>query len=102
MKPPRSGGRRGGGGSGRRDNRGTPLEPPPGVAADPRGLRDYMDLDAPSNEPAQIDWGTPTRPTKPATTPTSSSSSTTSTEATSAAATTTETVTEGKEETKSE
>ena len=31
-------------------------EPPPGVALDPRALKEYVDLDAPSEESVQIDY----------------------------------------------
>jgi hypothetical protein len=36
-----------------------PMEPPPGVAPDPRPLRTYVDLDAPPEDSIQIDYGTP-------------------------------------------
>eukprot|EP01112_Ceratiomyxa_fruticulosa_P007893 TRINITY_DN2055_c0_g4_i1.p1 TRINITY_DN2055_c0_g4~~TRINITY_DN2055_c0_g4_i1.p1 ORF type:complete len:1115 (-),score=317.45 TRINITY_DN2055_c0_g4_i1:61-3405(-) len=60
---PNPGGGRGRGGAGLRHtpypqpSRGrVPLPPPPGVTADPRAMRDYVDLDAPSEDSIQIDY----------------------------------------------
>ena len=32
------------------------MEPPPGMSMDPRALKEYVDLDAPSEDVVQIDY----------------------------------------------
>jgi len=45
-----------GGFRGRPFDRSFQMEPPPGFSVDPRSLREYVDLDAPSNDEVHIDY----------------------------------------------